>query len=134
VQVPDVDSARMCHARQILDRVGDKWSIAVIHALGPETLRFTELKRAVDGISQRMLTATLRNLERDGLVSRKAFATVPVTVEYSLTPLGETLIPVLAGVRDWAEAHVAEVVTARERFDARAQRKPSELDAVDPDR
>ncbi len=70
MQVRDTEAARLCHARQILDRVGDKWSIAVIHSLGKGTKRFTELKRDIDGISQRMLTATLRTLERDGLVHR----------------------------------------------------------------
>jgi DNA-binding HxlR family transcriptional regulator len=111
-----------CPSRTALHRIGDRWTALIVGILAERPHRFGELRRRIGGISQKMLTQTLRSLERDGLVSREAFATVPVTVEYALTPLGETLFPVLAGVRDWAEAHVAEVVAARERFDARAQR------------
>jgi DNA-binding HxlR family transcriptional regulator len=111
-----------CPSRTALHRIGDRWTALIVGILAERPHRFGELRRRIGGISQKMLTQTLRSLERDGLVSREAFATVPVTVEYALTPLGETLVPVLAGVRDWAEAHVAEVVAARERFDARAQR------------
>ncbi len=111
-----------CPSRTALHRIGDRWTALIVGILAERPHRFGELRRRIGGISQKMLTQTLRSLERDGLVSREAFATVPVTVEYALTPLGETLVPVLAGVRDWAEAHVAEVVATRERFDARAQR------------
>jgi DNA-binding HxlR family transcriptional regulator len=110
-----------CPSRTALHRIGDRWTALVVGILAERPHRFGELRRRVGGVSQKMLTQTLRSLERDGLVSRKAFATVPVTVEYSLTLLGETLVPVLAGVRYWAEAHVAEVIAARERFDARVQ-------------
>jgi DNA-binding HxlR family transcriptional regulator len=111
-----------CPSRTALHRIGDRWTALIVGILAERPHRFGELRRRIGGISQKMLTQTLRSLERDGLVSRKAFATVPVTVEYALTPLGETLVPVLAGVRDWVEAHVPEVVAARERFDAPAQR------------
>jgi DNA-binding HxlR family transcriptional regulator len=110
-----------CPSRTALHRIGDRWTALIVGILAERPHRFGELRRRIGGVSQKMLTQTLRSLERDGLVSRKAFATVPVTVEYSLTPLGETLVPALAGVRDWAEAHVAEVIAARERFDARVQ-------------
>jgi DNA-binding HxlR family transcriptional regulator len=111
-----------CPSRTALHRIGDRWTALIVGILAERPHRFGELRRRIGGISQKMLTQTLRSLEGDGLVSREAFATVPVTVEYALTPFGETLVPVLAGVRDWAEAHVAEVVAARERFDARPQR------------
>jgi DNA-binding HxlR family transcriptional regulator len=109
-----------CPSRTALHRIGDRWTALVVGVLAERPHRFGELRRRIGGVSQKMLTQTLRSLERDGLVSRKAFATVPVTVEYSLTALGETIVPVLAGVRDWAEERVAEVIAARERFDARA--------------
>lgn len=104
-----------CPSRTALNRIGDRWTPLVVGALAERPYRFGELRRRVDGVSQKMLTQTLRSLERDGLVSRTAFATVPVTVEYALTPLGETLIPVLAAVRDWAEEHVEEVLAARKQ-------------------
>jgi DNA-binding HxlR family transcriptional regulator len=104
-----------CPSRTALNRVGDRWTALIVGVLAERPHRFGELRRRVDGISQKMLTQTLRSLERDGLVSRSAFPTVPVTVEYALTPLGETLVPVLAAIRDWAEGHIAEVLAARER-------------------
>lgn len=110
-----------CPSRTALHRIGDRWTALVVGVLAERPHRFGELRRRIGGVSQKMLTQTLRSLERDGLVSRKAFATVPVTVEYALTPLGETLVPVLARVRDWAEAHIAAVAAARERHDARDQ-------------
>jgi DNA-binding HxlR family transcriptional regulator len=104
-----------CPSRTALNRIGDRWTALIVGVLAERPHRFGELRRRVDGISQKMLTQTLRSLERDGLVSRSAFATVPVTVEYALTPLGETLVPVLAAIRDWAEDHIADVLAARER-------------------
>lgn len=104
-----------CPSRTALNRIGDRWTALIVGVLANRPHRFGELRRRVDGISQKMLTQTLRSLERDGLVSRSAYPTVPVTVEYALTPLGETVIPVLAAVRDWAEAHIAEVLAARGR-------------------
>ena len=103
-----------CPSRTALNRIGDRWTALIVGVLAERPHRFGELRRRVDGISQKMLTQTLRSLERDGLVSRTAFATVPVTVEYALTELGATLVPVLAAIRDWAEDHVAEVLVARD--------------------
>ena len=118
-----------CPSRHALDRISDKWTALILGLLAERPHRFGELRRAIDGISQKMLTQTLRSLERDGLVRRRAFATVPVTVEYSLTPLGETLTVPLAAVRDWAEQHVQRVLTARAGYDrtkaARLNRQPA---------
>jgi DNA-binding HxlR family transcriptional regulator len=110
-----------CPSRTALHRIGDRWMALVVGVLSERPHRFGELRGRIEGVSQKMLTQTLRSLERDGLDSRTAYATVPVTVEYALTPLGGTLFPLLAAVRDWAEGHVAEIVEARERFDARPQ-------------
>jgi DNA-binding HxlR family transcriptional regulator len=108
-----------CHARDVLARVGDTWSVYVIHILGDaRTLRFNELRKEVDGISQRMLTVTLRGLERDGLVARTVYPEVPPRVEYSLTPLGVTLRQILRGLVAWAGDHLQEVDAARAAYDA----------------
>lgn len=103
----------------ILARIGDKWSVLLVMSLGDGTYRFNELKRNVDGISQRMLTLTLRGLERDGLVKRTVFPTIPPKVCYSLTDLGRSLRKPVAGLGDWAVEHRQTVERARERFDAR---------------
>jgi len=109
-----------CTAREILARIGDKWSVYVMHVLGDGgTLRFNEVRDQVDGISQRMLTVTLRHLERDGLVARKVFPEVPPRVEYSLTPLGATLRQLVRGLVAWSDAHLGEVDAARATYDAR---------------
>jgi DNA-binding HxlR family transcriptional regulator len=109
-----------CHARELLDRVGDKWSLYVIHVLNSAgTLRFNELRSRVDGISQRMLTVTLRGLERDGLVVRTVYPEVPPRVEYALTSLGTTLQQLVCGLVTWAGAHLTEVDAARTAYDAR---------------
>jgi DNA-binding HxlR family transcriptional regulator len=102
-----------CPTRSALDRIADKWTALIIGLLAERPHRFGELRRRIDGISQKMLTQTLRSLERDGLVARRAEATVPVTVEYSLTPLGATLVGPLEAIRVWAEAHIDEVLDAR---------------------
>jgi DNA-binding HxlR family transcriptional regulator len=107
--------------RQLLDRLGDKWSVLVILHLEGRTQRFGDLKRLVDGISQRMLTLTLRGLERDGLVQRSVYAAVPPRVEYRLTPLGRTLLVPLNELSQWASRHRSEIARAREEFDARAR-------------
>lgn len=107
-----------CHAREMLVRIADKWSMYVIHVLAKDSpLRFNELKRRVDGVSQRMLTVTLRGLERDGLVRRTMYPEVPPRVEYELTPLGETLRGIVCQVVTWSEAHLPEVDDARAEFD-----------------
>jgi DNA-binding HxlR family transcriptional regulator len=103
--------------REILDRVGDKWSVLVIALLGERGQRFSELRRAIDGISQRMLTLTLRQLERDGLVSRTVHATVPPRVDYALTPLGESVLEPLKGLMCWAAQHGETIAEARQRYD-----------------
>jgi DNA-binding HxlR family transcriptional regulator len=108
-----------CTVREALDRVGDKWSVHVIHLLGGGTLRFSELRRGIEGISQRMLTVTLRGLERDGLVSRTVYPVVPPRVEYELTPLGETLLETVCSLVDWAEKHRPEIDAARVDYDTR---------------
>ncbi|MYT30151.1 MULTISPECIES: helix-turn-helix domain-containing protein [unclassified Streptomyces] len=107
-----------CEVRQILDRVADKWSLLVIALLDRRVLRFTELRREVDGISQRMLTVTLRQLERDGLVRRTVHPVVPPRVDYELTPLGATLHDTIQSLVTWTEEHQDEIATARAAYDA----------------
>ncbi|MBH1936594.1 helix-turn-helix transcriptional regulator [Streptomyces sp. AV19] len=108
---------------RILALIGDKWSILVIGQLRDGTLRFSELHRAVKGISQRMLTLTLRHLERDGLVTRTVHPSVPPRVDYTLTPLGTTLLDSVSALADWAIAHRQEINDNRCRYDAtRSQR------------
>ncbi|HEY4303770.1 MAG TPA: helix-turn-helix domain-containing protein [Gemmatimonadaceae bacterium] len=107
-----------CRAREMLDRVGDRWSVYVIFTLDAEgTLRFSELMQRIDGVSQRMLTVTLRGLERDGLVERTIYPEVPPRVEYSLTPLGGTLRKIVRDLMNWSGAHLAEVDLARAKYD-----------------
>jgi DNA-binding HxlR family transcriptional regulator len=101
----------------ILARVGDKWSILVVSRLGEGALRFNELRRSIGGISQRMLTLTLRGLERDGLVTRTVFATIPPRVDYALTPLGRDLLDPVATLGAWAIRNQAKIARAREQFD-----------------
>jgi DNA-binding HxlR family transcriptional regulator len=116
-QIPDVYNP-LCPSRQVLSRVGDKWVVLIIGILQQGTIRFGVLKREAAGISQKMLTQTLRNLERDGLVDRRVFAEVPVRVEYSLTELGSSLLPVLIPLMRWSEAHLKEIEAAQKQFDA----------------
>ncbi len=104
--------------RDVLSRVGDKWSLLVVGLLDDRPLRFTELHRRVDGISHRMLTQTLRNLERDGLVSRTSYPEIPPRVEYAATDLGRSLAEPVLGLVGWAAANHEEITTARETFDA----------------
>jgi DNA-binding HxlR family transcriptional regulator len=114
----DIMSAA-CPTRQVLRRIADKWSMLVVSALADEgTLRFSQLSREIEGVTQKMLTQTLRALERDGLVEREVFATVPVTVQYTLTPLGHSLADAVAVIRTWAYGHMDDIEAARERFDA----------------
>ena len=108
-----------CRLREVLDRVGDKWSVLVIYLLGDGTRRFMDLLRSIDGISQRMLTVTLRGLERDGLVTRTVFAVVPPRVDYALTPLGRTLLESIGPLMTWSIAHTADVGAARAAYDSR---------------
>ncbi|HWL85541.1 MAG TPA: helix-turn-helix domain-containing protein [Polyangiaceae bacterium] len=116
-----VETGCACLARDVLDRIGDRWSVICIFHLGEhEVLRFTELRRLVSGISQRMLTVTLRDLERDGFVARKVKPVIPPHVEYRLTPLGRALMENVNALCDWANAHQDAVRRARETYDARA--------------
>lgn len=109
-----------CPTREILHRIADKWTTLVIGLLAQsETRRFNELRRAIGGISQKMLTQTLRDLERDGLVKRTTYAEVPPRVEYSLTRLGQTLCEPLDALRTWAQEHLDDVRAAQHAFDGR---------------
>ena len=103
----------------MLSRVGDKWSVLIVMLLCDGPRRFNEIKRLVGGISQRMLTLTLRGLERDGMVSRTMFPTVPPRVDYALTPLGRSLSEPVLALGSWARVHLDEIDAARDSFDAR---------------
>lgn len=106
-----------CPTRMVLNRIADKWTVLVVSALQTEKKRFSVLRREVGGISQKMLTQTLRGLERDGLVTRTVYPTVPPKVEYALTPLGHTLVKLLDSIRVWAERNIEEVLTAQDTYD-----------------
>ncbi|GAA2847371.1 helix-turn-helix domain-containing protein [Nonomuraea rubra] len=110
-----------CEVRQILDRIADKWSLLVIALLDCQSLRFTQLRREIDGISQRMLSVTLRQLERDGLVSRTVHPVVPPRVDYALTPLGRTLHQTIKSLVTWTEQHQEEIIAARASYDSRRE-------------
>ena len=113
------DARNDCEVRQILDRIAGKWSLLTIALLDRGPRRFTELRRMIDGISQRMLSATLRQLERDGLVTRTVHPVVPPRVDYELTTLGSTLLETTQALVAWTEAHQAEVAAARSAYDSR---------------
>jgi DNA-binding HxlR family transcriptional regulator len=108
-----------CRAREVLQRVGDKWSVYVIDLLGSGTKRFSELHRSIDGVTARMLTVTLRGLERDGIVTRTIHPVIPPRVEYDLTPMGRTLLDTIGQLVVWADSHVPEIDAARIAYDAR---------------
>ncbi|MFG6197553.1 winged helix-turn-helix transcriptional regulator [Nonomuraea sp. JJY05] len=118
-QVVQWDTRADCDVRKILDRVADKWSLLVIALLDRRTMRFSELRRAIDGVSQRMLTVTLRQLERDGLVTRTVYPVVPPRVEYELTALGFSLHEVIKSLVVWTEEHQREISDARTAYDGR---------------
>jgi len=107
----------LCPTRQVLDRIADKWSVLIIRRLSDGTLRFSQLRRAISGISQKALTSSLRGLERDGIVSRRLYASVPPRVEYSLTELGRSLVKLVSGICSWAESNIEEVQKARQTYD-----------------
>ena len=109
--------AKNCPTRLLLDRIADKWTVLLLTTLSAGPLRFNALKRMVEGVSQKMLSQTLRQLERDGLVTRSVEATVPVSVTYAITPLGETLVLALQPVIDWAESRMPLVAQAQTAFD-----------------
>lgn len=122
-----------CPSRQLLGRISDKWVALILAALGsgdphpgaagcggaPASMRYSELSRRLAGVSQKMLTQTLRSLERDGLITRTVTPTVPVTVTYQLTDLGRSLQHVMSGIKEWAETHMSEVLANREKYDTR---------------
>src|SRR3979490_2640945 len=115
-----------CEFRDVLDRVGDKWSLLVIAMLEqrpPPRARFSELKRSIPGISQRMLTATLRSLERDGLLTRDVYAEAPPRVEYELTPLGKRFMEPVRGLVEGFQVNWPVIRAARDKFDRRARRR-----------
>ena len=112
--------AAACPTRTVLDRIGDRWTVLVLLLLAERTCRFTELQRRIEGVSPKVLTQVLRALERDGLVTREVHAEVPPRVEYTLTPLGGTLVQAVAGLDAWARAHIDEVERSRAAYDARA--------------
>jgi DNA-binding HxlR family transcriptional regulator len=109
-----------CPSRQVLARISDKWVTLILVALARGPLRYSDLRKIIAGVSQKMLTQTLRALERDGLVSRTVTARVPVRVDYQLTPLGESLMPAVHAVKSWAEEHIGEIEASRAAYDGRA--------------
>ena len=117
----NVGDTTSCEIRDLLDRLADKWSLLVIELLGTGSRRFTELHREIDEISQRMLTLTLRHLERDGLVTRTVHPVVPPRVDYTLTDLGRGLLVAIEGLVSWTRAHRQEIADARSGYDARRE-------------
>ncbi|WP_305788559.1 winged helix-turn-helix transcriptional regulator [Symbioplanes lichenis] len=112
--------AKNCPSRQLLDRIGDAWSVLIVGVLKDGPLRYTELAQRIPGVSPKMLTQTLRGLERDGLVTRTVYAVVPPRVDYTLTTMGRSLLGLCEALKDWAEDNIADVVEARDAYDARS--------------
>lgn len=110
--------SRSCPTRALVDQLADKWAILVLLAVAPGPIRFNVLKRTVDGITQKMLGQTLRRLEWNGIVDRRVFPTIPVSVEYELTDLGRSLMPVIEGLRTWSMSHISLVAASRAKFEA----------------
>jgi DNA-binding HxlR family transcriptional regulator len=123
---PVIQATMSCEIRNLLDRLADKWSLLVVELLGDDTRRFSELRRQIDGISQRMLTLTLRHLERDGLVTRTVYPVVPPRVEYRLTTLGSDLLAAIGPLVAWTRAHLDEVAAAQAAYDARVGQSPAD--------
>ncbi len=109
-----------CPSRQVLDAISDKWVTLVLSALADGPLRYSDLSRRIAGVSQKMLTQTLRRLERDGLLTRTITPAVPVRVDYQLTALGQTILPVVAAIKQWSESHIHAIHTARDAYDHKA--------------
>ena len=122
IEIPDHASEDCRALSSILARVGDKWSVLIVVLLGDGPKRFNEIKRMVGGISQRMLTFTLRGLERDGIVTRTVYPTTPPRVDYELTELGGTLWKAVEPLSSWARNHVDEIVASRDTFDEKSER------------
>src|SRR6267142_1457997 len=122
VQLPDANTEDCRALSSILARVGDNWTVLIVVLLGDGPKRFNEIKRKVGGISQRMLTFTLRGLERDGLVKRTVYPTTPQRVDYELTKLGSTLWDAIEPLSSWAQGHVSEILISRKKFDRKNAR------------
>lgn len=108
-----------CPTRQVLDCIADKWAVLVIGLLNGGTRRFGEMRKSIEGVSQKMLTQTLRSLERDGIVSRRVYASVPPKVEYTLTPLGQSLAGIVESLRVWSESNIEVVLASQQTYDSR---------------
>ncbi len=119
-----------CPTRQVLDRLADKWALLILDRLQREPVRFNQLRRDIQGVSQKVLSQTLKRLERDGLLSRTAFATVPVTVEYALTDLGQSLVQTVSALAHWAEQHMDAVLLAQAKYDNDAAALPPDAQAI----
>lgn len=117
--------ARHCPSRTVLELLSDKWTLLVIGKLADGPRRFGELRRSIDGVTQKMLTQTLRSLERDGLLTRTVFDTAPPSVEYELTDLGASTTTLLDEIRQWSETHVLRVLASRDRYDKLATAAPA---------
>jgi DNA-binding HxlR family transcriptional regulator len=118
------DDSECVAAREVLSRIGDKWSLYVVRCLKSQPMRFNELRRSIDGISQRMLTLTLRSLERDGLISRTVYASKPPRVDYELTEIGLTLVEPVMALLSWAERNRIYIHYSRRNFDQQGEAKP----------
>ncbi|MDF0606161.1 helix-turn-helix transcriptional regulator [Neisseriaceae bacterium TC5R-5] len=116
-----------CPTRQVLDRLADKWSMLIMNRLRTEPVRFNQLRRDIEGISQKVLSQTLKKLERDGLIHRQVFASVPITVEYSLTKLGQTLSQTIQALSHWAEHNIETVLAAQKQYDNLAKQREARL-------
>jgi len=126
MSLSNLDVPEDCRAvSEVLDRVGDKWSVLVVVTLGDGPKRFNELRRSIASISQRMLTLTLRGLERDGLVTRTVFPTIPPRVDYELTELGHSLLQPVGALGSWARENRARILRGRLRFDAKEKQRSS---------
>jgi DNA-binding HxlR family transcriptional regulator len=130
--VPDDAAGPSCRVRAALGRIGDKWAIYVVDRLASGPRRFTELRRGIDGITARMLTVTLRGLERDGILTRTVHAAVPPRVDYELTPLGKSLLDAIGQLIAWADAHIAEIESAQADYDARSCPSPCSAEDTSP--
>src|ERR1700729_1634081 len=119
-----------CRVRAVLDRIGDKWAIYVVDRLGGGPRRFSELLRGIDGITARMLTVTLRGLERDGIVTRTVHAAAPPRVDYALTALGETRRAAIGQLVGWADTHLPEIEAAQAAYDGRSEEQPCQEQAA----
>ena len=106
-----------CPTRLLLDRIGDKWTVLILGRICEQSMRFNRLRRGIEGLTRKMLSQTLKAMERDGLVTRTVLPTTPVSVEYAVTPLGRTLWATLEGLQRWARDHIGEVAQAQQRYD-----------------